>query len=146
MLWYLKCCGIQSMLWILYKRIILAAINTLWRWQLLMFKEWLYRIHFSEIWTRIGRNNAFWRYFCNYFPIKLVKTVDLNPNKSHLFVCVPHGILSTGIMGSFGTDVLGCKELFPGLEIRPIILDQHFKVPLFREYPYLLGKTLNSLM
>ncbi|XP_077269449.1 2-acylglycerol O-acyltransferase 1 isoform X2 [Temnothorax americanus] len=35
-------------------------------------------------------------------------------------------------------------ELFPGLEIRPITLDQHFKVPLFREYPYSLGCCASS--
>lgn len=98
----------------------------------------------SEFWTRAARNNAFWRYYCNYFPLKLVKTVDLDPKKSYLFVCVPHGILSMGIMGSFGTDALGCKELFPGLEIRPITLDQHFKVPIFREYPYSLGSCASS--
>ncbi|XP_011878989.1 PREDICTED: 2-acylglycerol O-acyltransferase 1-like [Vollenhovia emeryi] len=99
----------------------------------------------SEKWTRLTRNNALWRYFCNYFPIKLVKTVDLNPNKSYLFICVPHGILSAGIMGSFGTDVLDCKKLFPGLDIRPITLDQHFKVPIFREYAYFLGSCGSSI-
>lgn len=71
-----------------------------------------------------------------------MKTVDLDPTKSYLFISVPHGILSIGVMGSFGTDVLDCKKLFPGLEIRPITLDQHFKVPLFREYPYSLGKKI----
>lgn len=82
----------------------------------------------------------FWRYFCKFFPLKLVKTADLDPNKMYLFVSVPHGILSTGIMGAFGTDILGCRQLFPGLDVRPIILDQHFKVPFFREYVYSLGK------
>lgn len=93
----------------------------------------------SNWFTNIPRKSAFWRYFCNYFPIKLVKTVDLDPTKSYLFISVPHGILAMGVMGSFGTDALGCKKLFPGLEMRPITLDQHFKVPLFREYPYSLG-------
>lgn len=86
------------------------------------------------------RNSVFWRYFCNYFPLKLVKTVDLDPTKSYLFISVPHGILSMGILGSFGTDVMGCRKLFPGLDIRVIILDQHFKIPLFREYAYSLGE------
>lgn len=100
-----------------------------------------YILYFSDnLLTLLARNNAFWRHFCNYFPIKLVKTVDLNPNKSYFFISVPHGILSAGIMGSFGTDILGCKKLFPGLEIRTIILDQHFKAPLFREYCLFLGK------
>lgn len=121
------------------------------RYFLLLYFLWMYydwdtcnRGGRSEFWTRAARNNAFWRYYCNYFPLKLVKTVDLDPKKSYLFVCVPHGILSMGIMGSFGTDALGCKELFPGLEIRPITLDQHFKVPIFREYPYSLGSCASS--
>lgn len=85
------------------------------------------------------RNCAWIRHFCNYFPVKLVKTADLDPSKSYLFCSFPHGILSTGIFGAFGTDVLGARELFPGLDIRVIILDQHFRIPLFREYAYLSG-------
>ncbi|EZA62914.1 hypothetical protein DMN91_002992 [Ooceraea biroi] len=116
------------------------------RYFVLLYFIWMYydwdtcnRGGRSESWTRWARNNAFWRYFCNYFPLKLVKTVDLDPTKSYLFINVPHGILSTGAMGAFGTDILGCKELFPGLDVRPIILDQHFKIPFFREYPYSTG-------
>ncbi|XP_012062634.1 PREDICTED: diacylglycerol O-acyltransferase 2 [Atta cephalotes] len=99
----------------------------------------------SEIWTRMARNNVFWRYFCNYFPLKLVKTVDLDPKKSYLFVSAPHGILSIGIFGSFASDILDCKKLFPGLEFHTITLDQHFKIPIFREYPYSLGSCASSM-
>ncbi|KAL6268532.1 hypothetical protein P5V15_001665 [Pogonomyrmex californicus] len=121
------------------------------RYFLLLYFLWMYydwdTCHSggrSEIWTRATRNNAFWRYFCDYFPIKLVKTVDLDPKKSYLFICVPHGVLSVGVMGSFATDALNCKKLFPGLEIRPITLDQHFKIPLFREYAYSMGSCASS--
>ncbi|XP_024890067.1 diacylglycerol O-acyltransferase 2-like [Temnothorax curvispinosus] len=112
-----------------------------------MYYDWdtCYRGGRSELWTRVVKKNVFWHYFCNYFPLRLVKTVDLNPNKSYLFVCVPHGIFSMGIISSFGTDALDCKKLFPGLEIRPITLDQHFKVPLFREYVYSLGFCASSV-
>ncbi|XP_072757346.1 diacylglycerol O-acyltransferase 2 [Anoplolepis gracilipes] len=116
------------------------------RYFVLLYFLWMYydwdtcdRGGRSISWTNRIRNSTFWYYFCNYFPLKLVKTVDLDPTKSHLFICVPHGILSIGIMGAFGTDALGCKKLFPGLEICTITLDQHFKIPLFREYPYSLG-------
>ncbi|KAL6268531.1 hypothetical protein P5V15_001664 [Pogonomyrmex californicus] len=93
----------------------------------------------SDLWTRAVKNNVFWRYFCNYFPIKLVKTVDLDPKKSYLFICIPHGILSIGVIGSFSTDVLNCKNIFPGLKMNVITLDQHFKTPLIREYFYSTG-------
>lgn len=116
------------------------------RYFVLLYLLWMYydwdtcnRGGRSDSLTKRMRNGAFWRYFCNYFPLKLVKTVDLDPTKSYLFISVPHGILSMGVLGSFGTDVLGCKKLFPGLDIRTITLDQHFKIPLFRECPYLLG-------
>ncbi|EFN69400.1 Diacylglycerol O-acyltransferase [Camponotus floridanus] len=33
----------------------------------------------------------------------------------------------------------GRRKLYPGLDIRLITLDQHFKIPLFREIPYSLG-------
>ncbi|XP_043580131.1 diacylglycerol O-acyltransferase 2-like protein 6 [Bombus pyrosoma] len=72
--------------------------------------------------------------FCNYFPIKLVKTTDLDPNKLYLFCGFLHGTLSSGVYGAFATDIIGCREHFPGLEFRVVILDQFYKSPLYREY------------
>ncbi|XP_032681289.1 2-acylglycerol O-acyltransferase 2-B-like [Odontomachus brunneus] len=116
-------------------------IYTQTRYFVLLYFLWMYydwntcnRGGRSYAWTKFARSNVFWRHFCNYFPIKLVKTADLDPKKSYLFVCTPHGLLSAGVVGSFGTDILDCKKLFPGLEMRSIILDQHFKMPFFREY------------
>lgn len=39
------------------------------------------------------RNLTWWKYFTSYFPIKIVKTVDLPPNKNYLFGAFPHGII-----------------------------------------------------
>ena len=75
-----------------------------------------------------------WRYFCNYFPIRLIKTVDLDPKRNYLFCSFPHGLLGTGVTGAFATNGLDCAQVFPGLDFRPLTLDQHFKTPLFREY------------
>ncbi|KZC09827.1 PREDICTED: 2-acylglycerol O-acyltransferase 2-A-like [Dufourea novaeangliae] len=116
------------------------------RYFLLLYFVWMY--YDWDTCNKGGRNarwitwlrNCGWsHYFCNYFPLKLVKTTDLDPSKKYLFCSFPHGILSTGVFGAFGSDVLGCRELFPGLDIRVVILDQHFKIPLFREYAYLSG-------
>lgn len=116
------------------------------RYFMLLYFLWMYydwntcdRGGRSYSWISRMRNNVVWRYFCNYFPLKLVKTVDLDPTKSYLFISVPHGILSVGVIGSFATDAIGCRKLYPGLDIRLITLDQHFKIPLFREIPYSLG-------
>lgn len=116
------------------------------RYFMLLYFFWMYydrntcdRGGRSYSWISRMRNNVLWRYFCNYFPLKLVKTVDLDPKKSYLFICIPHGILSMGVMGSFSTEAMDCSKLFPGLDIRIITLDQHFKIPLFREYAFSLG-------
>ncbi|KAK9302948.1 hypothetical protein QLX08_005215 [Tetragonisca angustula] len=74
------------------------------------------------------------RYFRNYFPVKLVKTTDLDPNKSYLLCNFPHGIMCCGVYSAFGTDAAGFRELFPGLDINVIILEQFFKAPFFRDY------------
>ncbi|XP_043515110.1 diacylglycerol O-acyltransferase 2-like, partial [Frieseomelitta varia] len=80
------------------------------------------------------RTCAFNRYFCNYFPVKLVKTTDLDPNKSYLFCNFPHGLICLGVYCAFGTDAAGFRELFPGLDINIIMLEQFFKAPFFRDY------------
>ncbi|XP_017888720.1 2-acylglycerol O-acyltransferase 1-like isoform X2 [Ceratina calcarata] len=98
----------------------------------------------SERWCKWLRNSAWMRNYCDYFPLKLVKTTDLDPTRNYLFCSVPHGIMSSGICGAFSSDFLGCKQLFPGLEIRVVILDQHFKVPFFREYAYMNGAVSSS--
>ncbi|KAF3419792.1 hypothetical protein E2986_08085 [Frieseomelitta varia] len=66
------------------------------------------------------RTCTFKRFICNYFPIKLVKTTDLDPNKSYLFCNFPHGITCTGIWFAFGTDIIGYHQLFPGIEIHSV--------------------------
>jgi 2-acylglycerol O-acyltransferase 2 len=55
------------------------------------------------------RRLSFWKHFCEYFPQRLIKTVDLDPSKTYLFGYHPHGIISMGAMGSFGTDGSGMR-------------------------------------
>ncbi|KOC69937.1 2-acylglycerol O-acyltransferase 1 [Habropoda laboriosa] len=98
----------------------------------------------SDRGTRWLRSSAWLRYFCNYFPVKLVKTTDLDPNRLYLFCSFPHGILATGVFCSFGSECLGCREKFPGMDMRPVVLDQHFRVPFFREYAYSNGCVSSS--
>ncbi|KYQ51300.1 Diacylglycerol O-acyltransferase 2-like protein 6 [Trachymyrmex zeteki] len=92
-----------------------------------MYYDWNTRYRGGRSWTR---NNAFWHNFCSYFPLKLVKIVDLDPKEAYFFISVLHGIFSVGMFGSFAIDVLKCKKTFLaflGLEIRLVTLDQHFK-------------------
>lgn len=127
------------------------------RYFVLLYLAWVY--YDRDISNCGGRRAVRWlqscgwmRYFCAYFPLKLVKTVDLEPTRNYLFCSFPHGILSTGVFGSFATNCLGFEEQFPGLEPRVIVLDQHFKIPFFREYVLSLGgcgsnaRSINNLL
>lgn len=33
------------------------------------------------------------RHFTNYFPIRLVKTVELPPTRNYVFAAFPHGVM-----------------------------------------------------
>lgn len=79
------------------------------------------------------RNNFLWRNFTKYFPIKLVKTVDLPPNQNYLFAVFPHGVISTGAFGNFATSTTTFQENFPGIRTKVCTLSYHFHVPIFRE-------------
>ena len=62
------------------------------------------------------------RNLVNYFPITLVKTADLDPERSYLMGYHPHGVLSYGAFGCFATHFAKFRELFPGLSSRLIVL------------------------
>ncbi|XP_040907558.1 2-acylglycerol O-acyltransferase 3b [Toxotes jaculatrix] len=75
-----------------------------------------------------------WGHFRDFFPIKLVKTAELNPNKNYIFGCHPHGIMSTGAFACFSTESCGFAEAFPGVKPTLAILAGLFRIPLFRDY------------
>jgi len=85
------------------------------------------------------RNWELWRHFCDYFPIKLVKTTELDPSKSYLLCSHPHGVLCVGAVGAFATTRGGFNQLFPGIEARGLTLSVQFWFPLYRELIYFMG-------
>uniref|UniRef100_A0A3Q1H8I7 2-acylglycerol O-acyltransferase 2-B-like n=1 Tax=Acanthochromis polyacanthus TaxID=80966 RepID=A0A3Q1H8I7_9TELE len=75
-----------------------------------------------------------WEYFRDYFPLRLIKTVDLDPKKNYIFGFHPHGVLVAGAFGNFCTEATGFSRLFPGLTPHLLMLPFWFRVPLFRDY------------
>ncbi|XP_010022611.1 PREDICTED: 2-acylglycerol O-acyltransferase 2 [Nestor notabilis] len=61
------------------------------------------------------RNSIVWRYMRDYFPITLVKTVELDPRQNYLMGFHPHGVLATGAFLNFCTEASGFSTLFTGL-------------------------------
>ena len=69
----------------------------------------------------------------DYFPVKVVKTCELNPEKSYLCGIHPHGIISFGAFCSFATDALDVASLLPGIETTLITLPEQFRLLGSRE-------------
>ncbi|XP_070605653.1 LOW QUALITY PROTEIN: 2-acylglycerol O-acyltransferase 2-A-like [Erythrolamprus reginae] len=80
------------------------------------------------------RNCTLWRYMRDYFPITLVKTVDLEPSKNYVFGFHPHGIMVAGAFINFCTEATGFSKLFPGLKPHMMMLNLWFRAPFFRDY------------
>ncbi|KAM8953506.1 2-acylglycerol O-acyltransferase 1 [Pelodytes ibericus] len=85
------------------------------------------------------RNWTVWLFFKEYFPIRLVKSADLDPQHNYLMGFHPHGVLVAGAFSNFCTNYTGFTELFPGLTPYLHILPFWFRCPFFREYAMSMG-------
>ncbi|XP_017094352.2 diacylglycerol O-acyltransferase 2 [Drosophila bipectinata] len=81
---------------------------------------------------KIFRNNWLFRHYRDYFPVQLVKTAELPPNKNYIMASFPHGILGTGISTNMGLDISKWLELFPQVRPKVATLDQNFLTPIVR--------------
>ncbi|XP_059677275.1 2-acylglycerol O-acyltransferase 2 [Gavia stellata] len=79
------------------------------------------------------RNSVVWRYMRDYFPIKLVKTADLDPRQNYLMGFHPHGILAAGAFLNFCTEASGFSTLFPGITPHLMMLSLWFRIPFLRD-------------
>jgi len=90
------------------------------------------------------KNAAVWRYLADYFPIDLVRTVELSPEHNYIMGCHPHGVFSIGVFVHLCTNGTGFSELFPGLESTVLTLNIQFWFPFRRELGIALGGTDSS--
>jgi len=80
-----------------------------------------------------------WKHYNDYFPIKLVKTADLDPKKNYLFGSHPHGVLCSGAFGCFATDAMEVNKLFPGFDFSVLTLEMNYRFPILRDLILSLG-------
>nr|ACO15207.1 2-acylglycerol O-acyltransferase 1 [Caligus clemensi] len=85
------------------------------------------------------RNLPIWRYFKGYFPHKIIKTGDLDPNKSYLVGSHPHGLMASGSFAGFSTNDAFFQELYPNMKARVISASSMFFIPFVRELILALG-------
>jgi len=114
---------------------------------LVFTRFWLVSVLYAVWWfidydtpSRGGRRVPFlcdlkvWEYMRDYFPIKLIKTADLDPRYNYILGFHPHGVLVAGAFTNFCTYVTGFREMFPGLKSHLLMLPLWFRAPFFRDY------------
>ncbi|XP_053561058.1 2-acylglycerol O-acyltransferase 2 [Bombina bombina] len=84
--------------------------------------------------SQLLRRSVVWRYVRDYFPVKLIKTADLDPGQNYIVGFHPHGILVAGAFTNFCTEATGFQELFPGITPYLLMLPLWFRAPFFRDY------------
>lgn len=122
------------------------VLFTAFRWPTIIYLIWIWVID-RDVSKKGGRKVewisklVWWKYLKQYFPLALerVPWVNLNPKKNYLFCCFPHGMLSTGPFSAFGTEVGGFQDYFPFHTPYAVTLNQHFRMPFFREFILSLG-------
>ncbi|KHN73696.1 2-acylglycerol O-acyltransferase 1 [Toxocara canis] len=85
------------------------------------------------------RESSLWKHFADYFPLKLIKTADLPPDRNYIIGCHPHGVLSIGAFTALCTDGTSFSKLYPNLLSNILTLNGQFYFPIRREIGILLG-------
>lgn len=61
------------------------------------------------------RRLSIFKFMRDYYPITLVKTSDLDPQKNYIFGYHPHGVFTEGASIGLNTEACGFCEKFPGI-------------------------------
>ncbi|XP_069671305.1 2-acylglycerol O-acyltransferase 1-like isoform X2 [Periplaneta americana] len=85
------------------------------------------------------REWAIWRYLRDYFPVRLVKTAELDPNLNYIFCTFPHGVLGIGSGINFFTNANKVDTVFPNHKSYLATVNYHFKLFYIREIGHALG-------
>ena len=94
--------------------------------------------------SKFIRRLGMWKWFCEYFPIRMHKTYDIDPQNNYIFAVHPAGILNAGTFGCFGTDSTGFEKNFPGITPHLLIHTTQFNFPLTREILIYSGASVDD--
>nr|CDJ95164.1 Diacylglycerol acyltransferase domain containing protein [Haemonchus contortus] len=117
-------------------------------WAMILYFAWTYYDfdkprRGSRCWSWY-KNHAIWTHFADYFPIRIVKTADLPPDRNYIIGSHPHGILSIGGFTAMVTSGSGFPDMFPGLKSTILTLNGQFWFPFRRDIGIALGGTESS--
>ncbi|EFB25109.1 hypothetical protein PANDA_021152, partial [Ailuropoda melanoleuca] len=77
---------------------------------------------------------SMWKYTRDYFPIKLVKTAELPPDRNYVLGAHPHGVMVFGTFINFFTNVDNFRKEFPGIHTSVAVQAIFFHLPVSHDY------------
>ncbi|SPQ96490.1 unnamed protein product (mitochondrion) [Plasmodiophora brassicae] len=105
---------------------VVAPLFTLYCVYIALFQTYQFRGSIRQDWVRRSR---FWVYFASFFPVRLVKTADLPPDRPYIFGIHPHGIIGVSAFANFGTEGTGFSKQFPGIVPHLLTISFNFRMP-----------------
>ncbi|UYV80989.1 hypothetical protein LAZ67_19002392, partial [Cordylochernes scorpioides] len=121
----------------------LALLFTQYFFLVLLYFAWF--VYDINVCNRGGRRSQWlrswtvWKYFRDYYPVSLVKTAELDPNKNYILGYHPHGIICAGAFANFGTEATGFSDTYPKIIPHILTLQGNFYFPFNREMILLTG-------
>ncbi|XP_075384633.1 2-acylglycerol O-acyltransferase 3-like [Tenrec ecaudatus] len=115
----------------------LLLLTSLWPISLLYF-AWLYLDW--DMPNQGGRcstwmsKRTIWKYLRDYFPINLLKTAELPPDRNYVLGAHPHGIMCIGYSCNFCTESNAFSQQFSGLQPFIATLAGLFRLPIYRDF------------
>lgn len=88
----------------------------------ILYLSWMYLVEWKtperggrDLLINFTRRLAIFKNIRDYFPITLVKTSELDPQKNYILGYHPHGVFTEGASIALGTEACGFSEKFPGI-------------------------------
>ncbi|XP_064409146.1 diacylglycerol O-acyltransferase 2-like, partial [Latimeria chalumnae] len=75
-----------------------------------------------------------WKHARDYYPVRIIKTADLTPDRNYILGYHPHGILCAGAFINFCTEATNFSKVFPGITSYLCTLVGLFRMPIYRDY------------
>jgi len=85
------------------------------------------------------RSNPSFRLMPEYFPMKLIKTVDLPPDRNYMMLYHPHGVICMGANCALSTNCCDFEDVFPGIHRSGVTLKMTFCAPFYRDWLLMMG-------
>lgn len=111
-----------------------------------LYLSWTYLVEWKtpqrggrDLLRHFTRRLSLFKYIRDYFPITLVKTSELDPQKNYILGYHPHGMFTEGVSIALNTEACGFGEMFPGIITHLSVHSSLLSAWLYRDILMSLG-------